>query len=72
MKTLIIALFMLFTTTHSDFCHGWERGYAEGYCYNENYCISPIPPVCPFPYINENQYIDGYNRGFTEGLKDGK
>jgi len=50
------------------FCSGYKDGYAAGWCYQDNFCIEPIPPICPIPKIGENGYVDGYNRGFLDGL----
>lgn len=54
----------------SNYCDGYEAGYAEGYCYGDFGCIAPIAPLCPLPSINEdNTYRGGYNRGFIEGQR---
>lgn len=73
---IALALFLFggvsFISSDTVYCDGWEDGYAEGYCYNEDYgCLAPIAPLCPIPKINRNQYKDGYNRGFKQGLNDG-
>lgn len=54
----------------SAYCEGWANGYKGGYCYRQFACMSPIPPMCPFPGFGENTYQDGYNRGFLAGLTD--
>ena len=53
----------------SGFCAGYKDGYAAGWCYEDNFCIDPIPPICPIPKIGESGYQDGYNRGFIDGLR---
>lgn len=54
----------------SAFCSGFKEGYVDGYCYRVYGCVEPVPPVCPVPDIGENSWKDGYNRGFTRGLRD--
>jgi len=71
MKTLIlITLFTITAWAYSSFCRGYENGYKEGYCYQNFSCITPITPICPIPYIGEDGYSDGYNRGFMDGVND--
>lgn len=57
---------------YNDYDRGFKNGYKEGYCYNDFGCISPIPPITPIPLIGESNdnYQDGYNRGFKRGLED--
>ncbi len=55
----------------SDFCDGWKDGYCEGYRdVKGQFAICPIAPLCPLPYVNQNRYKDGYNRGFKKGTGD--
>jgi hypothetical protein len=61
---------LLLSADYNSFCDGFKNGYKQGYCYGESYCVSPIPPVCPIPYVGENSYNDGYNRGFIDGMND--
>jgi uncharacterized protein (TIGR02145 family) len=69
---LIGLLLSLSTFGQSDYSRGFQNGYKIGYCYNDYGCIPPIPPITPIPRIGENQdnYQDGYNRGFKQGLED--
>lgn len=70
---LLLALIMsLSTYGQSDYSRGFQNGYKIGYCYNEFGCIPPIPPLSPLPRIRESQdnYQEGYNRGFKQGLED--
>lgn len=53
----------------SGFCEGYKDGYKEGWCYGEYSCLAPLPPLCPLPNLGENEYRDGYNRGFIEGQR---
>lgn len=68
-KILLINLLFIFNVS-SDYCDGFSDGYKEGYCYEQVSC--PSPPVPPCPYMRHNEkdtYKDGYNRGFTQGVK---
>src|ERR1035437_3491709 len=57
---------------NSPFGKGYDKGFKEGYCYNNNsvYCNPPITPLTPLIRLNEseNNFQDGYNRGFQVGL----
>ena len=68
-KILIINLFFLFNNPTGDYCDGFEGGYKDGYCYNDNRCITPIAPLCPLRSVYEDDtYKAGYQRGFKLGL----
>jgi hypothetical protein len=54
----------------SDYCRGWEKGWATGYCYQHYGCFPPLPPPCPMPQFMRDSYEDGYNDGFLKGRKD--
>jgi len=60
--------------SQSRYDNGYSAGYLKGFCYKANYngktCIEPIPPLAPLPKLNENNdnYTDGYNRGYVEGI----
>jgi hypothetical protein len=74
MKNLLIALIFAFTATVANYepktyCDGFKKGYREGFCYNDPFCISPISPICPNPIVNFTEYKHGYQRGFKAGLK---
>jgi len=69
---VLIGLFsvgQLSATADSGFCSGYQNGYAAGWCYQDNFCIPPIAPLCPIPRIGENGYQDGYNRGLVDGMQ---
>lgn len=78
MKKLILILvcfigYIGFSQTNYN--KGFEDGYKEGWCYGKGIgCIPPIPPISRIPRIGEDfeNYQDGYNRGFQEGLDDGR
>ena len=69
--TLLLLTFVAFGQ-YNDYDRGFKIGYKEGYCYNDFGCIAPIPPITPIPLIGESNdnYQDGYNRGFKRGLED--
>ncbi len=70
MKKLFLSLLLLLpllALSQTDFSNGYEKGYKEGYCYEDFGCISPVSPVSPIPNIGYDSYQDGYNRGFSDG-----
>lgn len=71
--TLLLLTFVAFGQ-YNDYDRGFKNGYKEGYCYNDFGCIAPIPPITPIPLIGESNdnYQDGYNRGFKEDWKINK
>ena len=73
MKTLII--FLLFNLPiEKTFCDGWDDGYCQGWEFvkGPEFSICPLPPLCPLPEIYQEEYKDGYHRGFLKGRKDAK
>ena len=57
----------------TKFCDGWEEGYCEGWqSIQGQLAMCPIAPICPIPEVLENEYNDGYNRGFLKGRVDAK
>ncbi len=68
---LLAALTFSSLTAATIFCEGFETGYIAGHCYGDTYCIEPITPICPLPRLGEHSFIDGYNRGFLQGLAKG-
>lgn len=71
---LMICPFLYLKAQMGNFGDGYQRGWKEGYCHNYNAsptCIPPIPPISPIPLIGEDidNYKDGYNRGFADGLE---
>jgi len=77
-SNIIIILLILFTSSifaQSNFDKGFEVGYKKGFCQDQGIgCMEPITPIPPVPGVDENynSYSDGYNRGFTMGLKKRK
>lgn len=73
--TIILLCSFVTLYSQSKFNEGFSDGYKKGFCQDKGIgCLAPIPPFSPLPQIGEdiNNYQDGYNRGFTEGLKDSK
>lgn len=78
MKNLLLLTFILIFNINamsqikSNYERGFEVGFKEGYCYNNETidCFYPITPLAPLPRINESKdnYTQGYNRGFQFGL----
>lgn len=68
---LLLLTFVAFGQ-YKDYDRGFKNGFKEGYCYNDYGCISPIAPITPIPLVGESNdnYQDGYNRGFKWGLED--
>lgn len=71
-KIILVVIFSLnyiLVYSQTDYSRGFQSGYKAGYCYNDFGCVEPIPPVTPVPLIgeNNNNYQDGYNRGFKMG-----
>lgn len=69
---VVVLLISITAVAQSDYSRGFQNGYKAGYCYNDFGCVSPIPPITPIPLIGErdDNYQDGYNRGFKMGLED--
>lgn len=70
--TLTLLLIIVVAFAQSNYDRGFKNGYKEGYCYNDFACIAPIAPITPIPNIGESNdnYQDGYNRGFKIGLEN--
>lgn len=69
----LIISFNTISQSKSNFAKGFEEGFKEGYCYNRppgTICSYPIIIYPPIPRLNENNdnYTQGYNRGFQYGL----
>jgi hypothetical protein len=67
-RCLLLSLIINPAFASNQFCDGFEKGYAEGYCYRKPFCIQPISPICPIQRLGENTYKDGYQRGFLQGV----
>lgn len=74
MKNYILLLLIFIPTlsfSQSNWQNGFDKGYAEGYCYNDIGCISPPSPASiPSIYSTYNNFKDGYNQGIIEGVFD--
>lgn len=72
MKTIVFfCLLSAFINAQTKFSNGYFSGYQTGYCYDKgNGCVKPVSPISPIPVIGESSenYNDGYNRGFSDGL----
>ena len=60
-------LFSVISYSQIDYNNGYSKGFAEGYCFEDYGCISPIAPVAPVSSPGFDSYQDGYNRGFSDG-----
>ena len=70
MKKLIIGITIFFYSfTNDDYCSEYSRGFVEGYAYSSQYAIAPVAPPCPVPFVGRTSEIDGYNRGFADGVR---
>lgn len=73
MKLLLIIsvlTFASYTLNKETYCECFDKGFKNGYCYNQINCVAPNPPSCPTPDINEtNDCRGGYARGFYVGRK---
>jgi len=49
------------------YCTGFTTGFYDGFCYTQAPCYEPVVPVCPTPHRPDFTYMDGYQRGFTQG-----
>ncbi len=77
MKLFVLPICFVFvalvTTAQNNFSRGYNEGFPIGYCYYDGIgCIPPITPIVPIPLIGEslNSYLDGYNRGLLDGIKN--
>jgi hypothetical protein len=77
MKILLIFISTLLITSliysQNNYSQGYKEGFPIGYCYNQSIgCIAPITPIVPIPNIGEsyNNFLDGYNRGLLDGIKN--
>jgi hypothetical protein len=67
---IIICIILALSNSPSTYCDGFTAGYTQGYCYENNGCVTPVTPVCPVPKAGQNEYKDGYNVGFSQGRAD--
>ena len=54
---------------NDGFCKGYDEGYKDGWCNDEQFCNKPFSPPCPFQNYGESTFKDGYLRGFGDGVK---
>ena len=72
---ILFILLTVFVNAQTNFNIGYNSGYGAGYCFDQGIgCIKPVPPISPIPTIGESSdnYKDGYNRGFSDGLNKQK
>lgn len=72
---ILFILLTVFVNAQTNFNIGYDSGYGAGYCFDQGSgCINPVPPISPIPAIGESSdnYKDGYNRGFSDGLNKQK
>lgn len=75
MKRLILAVALLLSTVadaRTAFCEGFIAGFKAGACHGQQFCLPPLPPMCPMPEMGERTYMQGYDRGFLEGLAEAR
>lgn len=54
-----------------EYQKGWEDGYCEGWKdVKGQMAVCPTVPVAPVPFVLEDDYVSGYNRGFKKGYVD--
>lgn len=69
-KPLLILLFFFFSQiilAQTNFIRGYNKGWAEGSCYDKVGCVAPPAPAAPAPGYNESN--DSYKDGYLRGLK---
>ena len=58
MKRNILIIVTLLTSFvafgQGDYSRSFQKGYKEGYCYNDFGCNAPISPITPIPLISES------------------
>jgi hypothetical protein len=69
MILLLLILLICCGWQEIDLSKAWQKGYVDGWCYEQEYCIEPIPPIAPIRRIKDTTYNMMYNRGFVTGLK---
>lgn len=69
----LTALFMTSTAYASDFCDGFQRGYATGYQRAKDTNLAPLKPLCPLQPLKrmsdpQSDFEHGYLIGLSKGL----
>ena len=80
MKKFALALVLILigsASFASEFCDGFEEGYATGYKQSSGSSFDPIVPFCPiqpFKGLNdpESDFEHGYIIGYEEGVSEGR
>lgn len=68
--TYVVKGVVIDTESINNYCKGFREGFADGYCYNDPFCVPPVAPICPIRHVNEqDNYKGGYQRGFKRGLE---
>ena len=81
MKAIFVAAIISIATASSafasDFCAGFERGYATGYKQASGSSLDPLTPLCPLQPLKslndpDSDFEHGYLIGLQKGLMEGR
>jgi hypothetical protein len=70
--TLLILLCVVISSSASDFCDGFEKGYKAGYKHAHGTSLDPLVPVCPLqPLKNPGDPKSDFDYGYIVGIEKG-
>ncbi len=69
----LVSIFMTSAAYASEFCDGFQRGYATGYQRAKNTNMAPMQPMCPMQPMKrigdpQSDFEQGYLIGLSKGL----